>query len=84
MYWQRDVIERCITRCKQWRSVATRCEKRALKYRAPVVIVALTLWPGNNLTNSLIPDTPPGLKPHGFSVHPRSLRHESPKALPAP
>ena len=29
-------------------------------------------------------DTPPGLKPHGFSVHPRSLRHGSPKALPAP
>src|SRR5258708_23386690 len=29
-------------------------------------------------------DTLPGLKPHGFSVHPRRHFRESPKALPAP
>jgi hypothetical protein len=29
-------------------------------------------------------DTPHGLKPDGFSVHPRRQPHESPKALPAP
>ena len=31
-----------------------------------------------------IPDTPRGLKPHGFSVRPRRYPRESPKALPAP
>jgi hypothetical protein len=31
-----------------------------------------------------ITGTPHGLKPGGFSVHPRSQRHESPKARPAP
>src|SRR5690242_3701452 len=29
-------------------------------------------------------DTPPGLKPRGFSVRPRSYRRESPKGLPGP
>ena len=29
-------------------------------------------------------DTPQGLKPHGFSVHPRRHPRESPKALSAP
>src|SRR5690242_12168025 len=29
-------------------------------------------------------DTPRGLKPDGFSVHCRSLRHDSPKGLPGP
>src|SRR5260370_696080 len=30
------------------------------------------------------PDTPPGLKPHGFSVHRPHQRRDSPKALSAP
>jgi len=29
-------------------------------------------------------DTPPGLKPHGFSVHPRRHPRESPQALSEP
>src|SRR5262245_41330537 len=29
-------------------------------------------------------DTPPGLNPHGCSLHPRSLGRESPKGLPGP
>jgi len=29
-------------------------------------------------------DTPPGINPHGFSLHPRSLRHESTKGLTGP
>ena len=29
-------------------------------------------------------DTPQGLQPHGFSVHPRRHPRESPKALSAP
>ena len=33
-----------MNRLKQWRSVATRYEKRATNYRAMVVIAALMLW----------------------------------------
>src|SRR5260221_2847785 len=29
-------------------------------------------------------DTPPGLQPHGFSVHPRRYPRESPQGLPGP
>jgi hypothetical protein len=38
------VVERCVGRLKQWRSVATRYEKRAVNYRAMVVIASLMLW----------------------------------------
>lgn len=43
-YRRRNVVERCMNRLKQWRSVATRYEKRATNYRAMVVIAALMLW----------------------------------------
>jgi len=43
-YRRRNVVERCMNRLKQWRSVATRYEKRAANYRALVVIAALMLW----------------------------------------
>jgi transposase len=38
------VVERCVGRLKQWREVATRYEKRAVNYRAMVVIAALVIW----------------------------------------
>jgi transposase len=38
------VVERCVNRLKQWRSVATRYEKLALNYRAVVVIASLWIW----------------------------------------
>jgi hypothetical protein len=31
-------------RCQQWRGIATRYEKRAVNYRAAVVIAALMIW----------------------------------------
>jgi transposase len=43
-YRRRNVVERCMNRLQQWRSVATRYEKRAAHYRAMVVIAALMLW----------------------------------------
>jgi transposase len=43
-YRRRNVVERCVNRLKQWRAVATRFEKRALNYRALVVIAALLIW----------------------------------------
>jgi transposase len=44
MYRRRNVIERCVNKLKQWRGIATRYEKRAVNYRAMVVIAALMLW----------------------------------------
>jgi transposase len=43
-YGQRNVVERCVNRLKQWRGIATRLDKRANNYRAAVVIVSLLLW----------------------------------------
>ncbi len=43
-YRRRDVVERCVGRLKQWRGIATRYEKRAVNYRAAVVIAALMIW----------------------------------------
>ena len=40
----RNVVERCVNRLKQWRGIATRYEKRAVNYRAAVVIAALMIW----------------------------------------
>jgi len=43
-YRSRNVAERGINALKQWRGVATRHEKRAVNYRAVVVIAALLRW----------------------------------------
>jgi transposase len=43
-YARRNVVERCIKRLKQWRGVATRYEKRAVNYRALVVIASIAIW----------------------------------------
>jgi transposase len=43
-YRRRNVVEQCVNRLKQWRGIATRYEKRALNYRAVVVIAALMIW----------------------------------------
>jgi transposase len=44
VYARRNVVERCINRLKQWRGLATRYEKRAVNYRAMVVIASLAVW----------------------------------------
>ena len=43
-YRRRNVVERCVNRLKQWRGVATRTEKRAVNYRAMVIIASLMIW----------------------------------------
>jgi len=44
LYAKRNVVERCVNRLKQWRGIATRYEKRALNYRAMVLIASLMIW----------------------------------------
>jgi transposase len=44
IYARRNVVERCINRLNQWRGLATRDEKRALNYRAMLVIASIVLW----------------------------------------
>ena len=40
------MVERCFNRLKQFRAVATRYDKRAVNYRAMVVIASLLIWLG--------------------------------------
>jgi transposase len=44
LYARPNVVERCVNRLKQWRGIATRYEKRALNYRAMVLIASLMIW----------------------------------------
>ena len=44
IYARRNVVERCINRLKQGRGLATRYEKRAVNYRAMVVIASIVIW----------------------------------------
>jgi transposase len=44
LYRQRNCIERLINRCKQFRRLATRYEKRADNYHGMWVIAAILLW----------------------------------------
>ena len=46
VYRRRNVVERCINRLKQWRGIATRFDKRAVNYRAMIVIASLMIWLG--------------------------------------
>jgi transposase len=43
-YRERNVVERLINRLKQWRRIATRCEKRAANYLAMLMVAAIVLW----------------------------------------
>jgi len=43
-YRERNVVERTINRLKQFRRVATRYEKRAVNYKAMLIIAAVVLW----------------------------------------
>ncbi|MGW3366608.1 IS5 family transposase [Streptosporangium canum] len=43
-YKQRNTVERCINRLKQWRGIATRYEKNATIYLAGLHIVGIFLW----------------------------------------
>ena len=43
-YKQRNTIERCINRSKQWRGIATRYEKTAAIYLAGLHIAGIFLW----------------------------------------
>jgi transposase len=44
VYRRRNVVERCFTRLKQWRDLATRFAKRATIYRACLVLIAALIW----------------------------------------
>jgi transposase len=43
-YAQRNRVERCVNRLKQFRRVATRYEKRACNYLAMVKLAAALIW----------------------------------------
>jgi transposase len=43
-YRQRNVVERCFNRLKQWRDLATRYAKRAAIYRASLVLISALIW----------------------------------------
>lgn len=44
LYKQRNVVERCFNRLKQFRGLATRYAKRAAYYQAELTIAAIILW----------------------------------------
>lgn len=43
-YKQRNIVERCINRLKQWRGIATRYEKTANIYLAGLYVAGIFLW----------------------------------------
>jgi transposase len=44
LYADRNVVERCFNRLKQFRDLATRYAKRAAYYRSEIIIAATVLW----------------------------------------
>ncbi|WP_370460891.1 IS5 family transposase [Pseudonocardia sp. EV170527-09] len=44
IYADRNVVERCFNRLKQFRDLATRYAKRAAYYRSEILIAAIILW----------------------------------------
>ncbi|MEU6106120.1 IS5 family transposase [Streptomyces flaveolus] len=43
-YKQRNAVERCINRLKQWRGVAMRTDKLAIAYQAALHLAAILIW----------------------------------------
>lgn len=44
IYRQRNLVERCFNRLKQFRRIATRYEKRANNYQAMLTLASILLW----------------------------------------
>lgn len=44
LYRLRNSVERCFNKLKQWRGIATRCDKRADSYEAAVTLVSIMIW----------------------------------------
>ncbi|EXG80599.1 transposase [Cryptosporangium arvum DSM 44712] len=44
IYRQRNLVERCFNRLKQFRAIATRYAKRAVLYRALLTLAATLIW----------------------------------------
>jgi transposase len=44
LYAERHLVERCFSKLKQFRRVATRFEKTARNYRAVVTLAPIILW----------------------------------------
>ncbi|MEU1350347.1 IS5 family transposase [Streptomyces sp. NPDC005795] len=44
IYKQRNAVERCISRLKQWRGLAMRTDKLAISYQAALYVAALLIW----------------------------------------
>ena len=44
VYADRNVVERCFNRLKQFRALATRYAKRAAYYRSEIIIASIMLW----------------------------------------
>jgi transposase len=43
-YKERNLVERCFAKLKQWRAIATRFDKLASRYLAGTAIASLMLW----------------------------------------
>lgn len=43
-YKQRNAVERCINRLKQWRGLAMRTDKLAIAYQAALHLAAILIW----------------------------------------
>ncbi|WP_374117968.1 transposase [Streptomyces sp. S07_1.15] len=44
LHKRRNVVERCFSRLKQWRGLATRYDKTAESYQAAVTLASLLMW----------------------------------------
>jgi transposase len=43
-YKERNAVERCIARLKQWRGLALRADKLAIAYQAALHVASILIW----------------------------------------
>jgi transposase len=51
-YRQRNTVERCFNRLKQWRGIAMRSDKTVRSYRAGIALAATLIWIKTDLINT--------------------------------
>ena len=51
-YKDRNVVERCFNKLKQWRGIAMRSDKTARNYRAAICLAATPIWIKTDLINT--------------------------------
>jgi hypothetical protein len=79
-YKERNTVERCFSKLKQFRAVATRYDKRDFMYQATVDVASIRIWLRDPVPRSTQRVLAPGVNRRDAPGSGRAVRHAGAEA----